>query len=950
MFSRVRQTATWTLTVGACYFVYVSLVAPAIVPAETPPPEDDPHQTAASRAYPFEHWFPADAWERNRPVVVVTNKGTLLFDESTQSDDGLRLDLARCTLVFYPGTQQPTTEDRPIILRAPGGASLFLDSPLDMAQMKVGRISAGSLAGPVTIDGPPSEPGADDALHIETANVRIDEHRIWTRAEVSFRFGSNVGRGRELWVYLDDRLRAGETDEPSAGQLDSLEVLHVDQLQLQLAAKIFSAQDKEKDAGPNTVTISCAGPFRFDFRELTGSLRDNVLVRQGSGPGGDELTCESLKMYFDEEPATDDERPQGRRRAEARRLVAEGLPVRVEAPSQKLSAQAQRIEYDLAKRSLKLTDRKRLRLRNEQFEVLAPAMTYTFVTGEQLGQFWAEGPGELKGQFGEDAQPVEATWDGEVRLQPGTEASEKVLTVNGARQVSLNGIGNLSSDTLQIFLSESPQANSPQRTGVEIKRLLAHGNVVADSPDMTARLDVAKIWFRKATPADQPARQGLAPKREFGTGNDQHPQVIGKPRTRFLLQAEKLHALVVLGQEATLERLDVAGGVELTEEGAPPQSATYVRADAFKLEDGTTSNPIAYFFGRPAEGRAAGLEFSGELIEIHQGRNSVRIPQAGRMALTPPQRPGGAKLPPIHIQWAGQMEFTGQSGYFADRVQLSGSHPTKEGNRSIFTLNGERMEFSLTQPVSFVEPQRDVKTELNDARFPGWVAVESRLFDGQGRPQSFDQMEIRNVQLNAITGNVVGQGPGWLTHRGVPRKLGNSRFQSQSSQLQYLRIDFADRLTGNIHQREAVFHENVRCLFGGINDWQQELRFGGRPTLGEQDFYLTSDLLEVVDLAGTDSVGGGLELHAIGNALISGRLFTGSGNSLSYVKAKDQVIIDSDGRNDAVLTYQQTLQSAPNEMYFEKGIFYPNADPPAYQLEGMRATEVRLDQLQVPGR
>ena len=168
---------------------------------------------------------------------------------------------------------------------------------------------------------------------------------------------------------------------------------------------------------------------------------------------GDQLQCDLLELHFKEfegqKLADSSAKPPS---PEPHELIAIGQPVKVQAPSRGIAAQAERIEFDLHRQKLRMVDRKRLTLHHEQFTVRAPELEYRFIEDEQLGQLWCAGPGRLEGRFGPQARAVEVAWDGGVQLLPAEDG--RVLSVKGARLVSVESLGQVSAEELELYLSE----------------------------------------------------------------------------------------------------------------------------------------------------------------------------------------------------------------------------------------------------------------------------------------------------------------------------------------------------------------------------------------------------------------------------------------------------------------------------------------------------------------
>jgi hypothetical protein len=57
--------------------------------------------------------------------------------------------------------------------------------------------------------------------------------------------------------------------------------------------------------------------------------------------------------------------------------------------------------------------------------------------------------------------------------------------------------------------------------------------------------------------------------------------------------------------------------------------------------------------------------------------------------------------------------------------------------------------------------------------------------------------------------------------------------------------------------------------------------------------------------------------------LVRAQTFNASGQRISYAKSKDQLVLEGDGRNYAVLSYQATPDATPAPLKARKILFWP---------------------------
>ena len=149
--------------------------------------------------------FSPGSWELADPVVLEIDQVKLLLKGYTKLDDGKKVEIRPCTMIFVPDAPAADAEQRrrrAIVLEAPQGAVLQFDQPFDMRRAKIGRLLGGRLNGQITIRSGGKSPGPEDDLKVVTRDLTMSEELIETEHEVDFRLGSSYGRGRRMRIKL----------------------------------------------------------------------------------------------------------------------------------------------------------------------------------------------------------------------------------------------------------------------------------------------------------------------------------------------------------------------------------------------------------------------------------------------------------------------------------------------------------------------------------------------------------------------------------------------------------------------------------------------------------------------------------------------------------------------------------------------------------------------------
>ena len=122
----------------------------------------------------------------------------LLFKDYHSLPDG-RVNLVPCTLVVLPDRNRVAADGQPgrtLVLRAPQGAVLEFDEPLDLRQGRLAKLIGGSLRGQVTIRGTPTAPGAEDDVEIVTHTVRGNPYKTPVAEAIS---QATIAAAHQIW-------------------------------------------------------------------------------------------------------------------------------------------------------------------------------------------------------------------------------------------------------------------------------------------------------------------------------------------------------------------------------------------------------------------------------------------------------------------------------------------------------------------------------------------------------------------------------------------------------------------------------------------------------------------------------------------------------------------------------------------------------------------------------
>ena len=923
----------------------------------------------------YARFFPAGAWERDKPKVLRTPHGSLLFQDYRTGANG-RLNLHPVTMIVEVESSaaegQTDTNSRWVVLQAPEGAELQFQRALSLMSTKAGKLLGGRLRGEVTLWSPPSQPGGNNDLFMRTQNLRITLDRIWTTAAVEFRFGPNAGTGRELLLDFDNT--EDVEGHLALGKLRTLELIHLDQLQIELPKTGKSplvATNPPRDQPPESqathLQLRCQGPLLFDFLRQTASLEEDVQVTHFDDSGAtDHLFCQQLQAFFESSPVEQREKnTQTARRGMVKKIIALGTPVTLEAHTAAARVRCEKLAYDLTRRTLQLEDSRLVELEHDNHAVTAPQIEYEL--GEQprlLGRLRAGGGGHFR-EHDKGQVTLQADWTEELRLEP--QGNAHVLSLSGGARLQSAEEGSLSANQIHAWLRQT--ASSPTKDAqsemprIQLEKMLATGSVQLQSRQMLANVERLEVWLddlTSTTPSNKPTTSAT-PSPAPTVPQDAQTASPPSPKRTFRLTSRTAQLHFVRDQQQTnLENASLDGNVELVEIRDPANADAPITLAGSHLEltAGGSNNPKLMLVGSPvftgdvpadpaderlAHIAAEGVTLTGQTIQMHQGTNQLWVNGAGRITAQPDSKDKAKG--PLDLQWTGHLAFDGQTAAARGQVVIQGKQIQTTGDFSDFVALGEDVRVTFAEKLDFSQPDQHRSVHYQQLFFVGPSVLENRTFNKAALQQSHERLEVSNLSLQGATGELRADGPGWLSsvrYNRDPLQTDRARSieTSSSAELFYLDVRFAREMTGNLDYREITFKQQVQAVYGPVAQWGNQVSAEQIVSRARPGGVLHSDQLTVADLQ--DKQSPGVEMLARGNIRVEGQeqsgFFTATGHALKYAHHKDLLILEGTGRTFAVLTRQQRIGAEPQTTRLERIVYQPRVN--LLNLEGVQSVDL----------
>lgn len=658
-------------------------------------------------------------------------------------------------------------------------------------------------------------------------------------------------------------------------------------------------------------------------------------------------------------------------------ITAVGNPVRAESAAEGGSVRARRMQVHLLDRRITLDGGHEVVLTHGADEIRAPAIIYQMPDPKSpraLGELSIAGPGWLRA-VPDEKRPdrvIDVGWKAvEGTLYPvqlTRRRNQPVLLLAGTPIIDAHRLGKIKAERIELLMSEVPAdgpdgpalelTNSKAKLAVLPERLLAAGEVEFSSPELTGSTHQLEAdfepWLPEAQVAAEAAAKEASTQQQPGSGTTRLAGEKNKTKSQYDLSANQIHLdLALTGKQAKPTSATCDGSVLLRETktaNAGEQPVT-VRGDRMQVR-GLDTDALITVTGRrkptatqpgSATIEARGMKLAAERIDADQaaGKFWVNGPGIATMNVSGESfgQPAGTTTP-VTLTWQTGLDAAGQRIVVQGRVVGESQHGW---------MQADRVTAQLTRPLAMqrsrLAGQRGAKEKIEVAQvtLAGGVVVDYRGQDAQGQ-NSHENLQLKSLAYNRLTGEIQGAGPGAL--RSVRISEGNDSFvglagattagqnrggqtrtastsNGTAAKLRFLRIDFAEGITGNAERRVLRFHRRVRTVYGPVDDWQQELPLHDPSRLPPETVTLACELLEVSEdpmaVRQTQTAGAGLsklgpiEVRAVDNVEIEGRsekegLFQAQATTASYNQLKDLFVLRGDGQQDAVLRHRDAAK------------------------------------------
>lgn len=611
---------------------------------------------------------------------------------------------------------------------------------------------------------------------------------------------------------------------------------------------------------------------------------------------------------------------------------------------------------------------------------------------KHLGWMFAEGPGELITAAQDKLGKSNIRWQQSLRMAPDSQSDKRQwIEIVGNALVESKLRGFLASERIELWLTQSDQASlisaAPVAGATELsdrylpERVLAEGQTVLSTKTLQAHVSQLSLdlLFIPQDPVTKesdglalsdssgnPMYQWVSPPESPslpGSPGESPPTEDPTPKTPVVVEGAALQAkIVVAGKDAWVDHLHMQGPVKVSREATDPQKSMpwHIEGSQLVLATNREGQANIQIDGQRAKIVVAEGSLQGTRIHFDQTSNQMWMNQPGEFsipvsALKSSAKPGKPRIEWInapHCKWDGKMLFDGSVARIVGAIEFDAA--MRNPQNQFWWVKGScgEMNVILSAPIDFnATDEQDV--ELERVELSDRVHILASQLMQNGDIESRQQLSVPHLRFFAVQQQLVAQGPGWVKSRFLAKRgfgqIASERKAEARRELQASHLNFRDSLVGFVDRNEVVVDGKVELAVGPINNWDQSIDVNQLNTLSDGQMLLNCDQLKVYDTAELSTVGSlastgkapeAWEFQATGNVAFNGKAetgdYVGNGYQVTYVQAKDLLMLRGDGHDPA---YLRRAPLASDENLFEAFVETAAINPRTLSIVDLRIAQ-----------
>lgn len=421
----------------------------------------------------------------------------------------------------------------------------------------------------------------------------------------------------------------------------------------------------------------------------------------------------------------------------------------------------------------------------------------------------------------------------------------------------------------------------------------------------------------------------------------------GRPSKPVFVAGDTLIAKVIsAGKQGWIDHLHVSGPVRVWRDAQnqPGSFPWHIEGEQLALATNQLGQVDMQIDGSPAKVVAAQGSLEGATLRFDQASNlvwmnhpgSLTIPVSTLNATRQSGQEGIEWFEPLQCSWQGRMVFDGNVARIKGDVQFESalrsnaadhapSREVEDDQLWWFRGNADELSFSLASPLN-MDGRAENAVEIERVVLDRNVRIRASQLDGRGEKKSREEISVPSLIFHVQQSQIVARGPGWVKSN-FPSKNRPGQLASTSalatSLLQGAHLKFRDSMVGYLDRKQLIFEGKVEVGVSPLQSWDEMVDVTQMQQLTMDQMLLNCDQLNVYDtsalstlpsLAGTPR--NTWEIQAAGNVAFNGRAesgtYDGTGHQVTYVQAKELLVLRGDGRDSAMLRRVPPAGARPN--------------------------------------
>lgn len=409
------------------------------------------------------------------------------------------------------------------------------------------------------------------------------------------------------------------------------------------------------------------------------------------------------------------------------------------------------------------------------------------------------------------------------------------------------------------------------------------------------------------------------------------------------VEGEQLQSrIIITPTQSWVDNLTVNGPLKMYRQAENNSALTawLIDGQQLTLTTNTAGQADAQIVGSPARISMGEAWLVGPEIRYDQKSGLIWMDKPGEFAVpveainasskniaprpATPNSPTVKWIKPPNCRWKGRLLFDGTAARIEGDIELTGVVAT-DADR-FWHVDGfcQRMDLYLKDPVDLTAPKsKTTAADLDRIVLSDAVDIRASQLNRQGELVSRERIVVPTLTYSLYNSQIIGAGPGWLRSHHVvqgnnPRLTSaGPALRSGTPRLQGAHLLFRDSVVASLGNKEVIFEGKVEVGVGPLQSWDDSIDLNTMQQLKTDEMLVGCDQLrcyDTRDIAAAQNPGslipqlrsqGFLEAQAIGNVRFKGRTekgdFSGTGYRVTYVQAKDMVMLEGDGRIPAFI-------------------------------------------------